>query len=173
MRFEIKEPLVNNLRDCFAVNINVYSGDADGYDAFRVLGFKRNQDEDLLESILNVIQKVKAAYPNGRGGDDHLKDKVPGFSIWFDEYRFDDEEEEYYFPKDKSEERYLEILSSRVIEFKERSFDLYTKSFVDSKKGYWPGDVSLVNYSSSEASYSSHSVTYFDENGVEHKVEVI
>lgn len=172
MELTIGEPLATP-RNSYAVNIKVYSGDGDGYDAFRVLGFRAGEDEPLLEELLKTIGRVKAAYPNGRGGDDDLASKVLGFELWFDEDYVYGSKYNSYEPEDEAEESYLRELAPQVEAFKDRTRGLYGRSHMDRQRGAWPLDVTLVDYSGSEASYSGHTVTYFDADGIEHSVAVV
>lgn len=90
MKLTIGHPVIPpSLHDSYFLTITTYDGDADGAGAFRVLGF-RPQDEHLLEHLLTTLQKVKDAYPSGRGGDDHLATEVPAFDHWFG-YDYPDE----------------------------------------------------------------------------------
>jgi len=179
MELKIGEPLNGNLKNTYAVHIDVYSGDADGYDSFRVLGFKPGEDEGLLKNLLKTVELAKKAYPRGRGGDDDLVSKVPGFNYWFGDESLEHvlDWDDYYYrgyePETEKEKSYLRKWAPRVLEFRDRTAGLYERSnYLDITRGCWPLDSTLIDYSGSEASYERHRVTYFDGNGLEHAVEV-
>lgn len=226
MKLTIGHPVIPpSLHDSYFLTITTYDGDADGSGAFRVLGFRPAQDEHLLEHLLTTLQKVKEAYPSGRGGDDHLATEVPAFDYWFS-YDYPDEatlttalQEEGLKPEDLSvpvdsdpsasmdspgaltarsteaeltlyrrlasdldlrygpfmeeeDERELAPWALRIWNFRHRTASLYSGSNpLDSAKGVWPLDSTLLDFSGAEASYSGHTVSYFDSVGVEHIVE--
>lgn len=227
MKLTIGHPVIPPaLHNSYFLTITTYDGDADGSGAFRVLGFRPAQDEHLLEHLLTTLQKVKEAYPSGRGGDDHLATEVPAFDYWFG-YDYPDEatlttalQEEGLKPEDLSvpvdsdpsasmdspgaltarsteaeitlyrrlasdldlrygpfmedeDERELAPWALRIWSFRHRTASLYRgNNPLDSDRGVWPLDSTLLDYSGAEASYSGHTVGYFDPRGVEHTVEI-
>lgn len=70
------------------------------------------------------------------------------------------------------DERELAPWALRIWSFRHRTASLYSGSNpLDSDRGVWPRDSTLIDYSDAEASYSGHTVSYFDSVGVEHIVE--
>lgn len=226
MKLTIGEPtLSQELLDSYFLTISTYDGDADGSGVFRVVGFKREREEhlQLLEHLLTTLQKVKEAYPSGRGGEDFLSTEVPLFEAWFhydcpdpadnpasadnpSSAPTDQPSAADYFssvpdsltpastrtPADSklalatkltreldfrwepfTTEEANEFLTwaPRIWAFRESTIHLYGASSLDSPKGVWPLDSTLIDFSGSEASLSSFTVGYFDEEGRERKVD--
>ena len=72
----------------------------------------------------------------------------------------------------EEEEREFAPWALRIWSFRHRTASLYSGSNpLDSDRGVWPRDSTLIDYSDAEASYSGHTVSYFDSVGVEHIVE--
>lgn len=77
----IPEP---HFADRYYLEITLMSGDADSFDKIE-LGPFREVDLDDLEEIMSVLQRMKDAFPNGRGGGGRDNyDNVPGFTEWFE-----------------------------------------------------------------------------------------
>lgn len=248
MKLTIGEPtLSQELLDSYFLTISTYDGDADGSGAFRVVGFKREREDhlQLLEHLLTTLQKVKEAYPSGRGGEDFLSTEVPLFEAWFG-YDYPDPSDSPtstdfpttsscsptpsaadfptsvtsvdkptstdqpaaadYFdsvpdsftpastcppadfkltlatkltreldfrwePFTTEEANEFLTWAPRIWAFRESTAHLYGASPLDSPKGVWPLDATLLDFSGSEASLSSFTVGYFDEEGRERKVD--
>ena len=145
MRFEIaRNPLEPKHKDCFAFEVEVMYGDADGYGLVEISGFKRDCEKSKahMESLVETLEAMRAAYPNGRGGCDtynHLK----GFQKWFSGEIPDDFEEEY----------------ESLLEWEQKFY-----------WNDWPRDPSGDGI---QSSFEDYSIFYYDEFGSKHEVKVI
>lgn len=170
---EALTPLV--IPNSYSVEVKVMAGDADYYDSFTVHGFEPGRDEELLEELLRLFDRVDAFYPHGRGGgSEYTLRKVPGFNSWFtddDSFDYADEyEAKVRYASEEERARYA-ALGKRVAEFKER-VDERAKALKLSGVSfpYWPMDAT-TDYAI-ECDHELHRVYFYDENLVKHDVTV-
>lgn len=92
MKIEIKDKIINeNHTDSYVVECKAMYGDADGYGKVEIGGFKKNQDEDLLQDLIKTCESLVSEHLYGRGGSD-VYGHVEGFNKWFDADMLSDEE---------------------------------------------------------------------------------
>lgn len=82
VKFEIGEEVKTSYSLCYVVEIETMYGDADGYGQIVIGGFKPAQDEAHMVDLLDTLDRMGGAYPNGRGGGDDYN-HVEGFERWF------------------------------------------------------------------------------------------
>ncbi|MEB9469509.1 hypothetical protein P4J10_23230 [Bacillus cereus] len=83
MELTIKEKVINiSYLNAYVVECEAMYGDADGWGEVEVGGFTRGKDEHLLKEFLEFCERMKNAYPNGRGGYDDYG-HVEGYDKWF------------------------------------------------------------------------------------------
>lgn len=170
MRLAVKDPVEPvAIPDSYSVEIELMGGDADYYTSLELKGFERGRDEELLEDLLRLLERLKASYPYGRGGGDEFSYRLlKGFEPWF----LEDDDEEYWRFEPSSEEEAQELreLSARVRELTERTTEKLPGSSSDP---YWPHDATDLGFDGhGECGYRSHEVFYYDGNLVKHLVEV-
>lgn len=79
-------------KDCYVVECEAMYGDADGYDTLTFGGFYRHQVE-ILKDLVVVCERMKNAYPNGKGGKDYYDEStVEGYNRWFNQDNLSQEE---------------------------------------------------------------------------------
>lgn len=148
MRFIIGAPIANShTPESYEVEVKVMFGDGDGYDTFIVGPFLKDKDEELLQHLIETLERMEQAYPHGRGGGDEYN-HVEGFAAWFEE---DYDEEEATEDGD--------TLAETINAFYARN-----KNYPN-----WPHD---VTYMETSASYNDSWVVYYDESKTAHKVTV-
>jgi len=178
MNLTIGEPVpATALANRYSVEIEVMSGDGDDYDKFTVSGFQPGVDEELLENLLGLLDRLRDFYPQGRGGgEEYSYTKVPGFEAWFSSSSVDHANEEWFYTP-KSEEEWLELteLGKRVESFQEgvheRALRLQAK--IDAMPE-WPSDVTMLDAYDchGEADFVSYRVFFHNENLVKREVRV-
>lgn len=69
----------------YTLSITTYAGDADHYETLTIKGFRRVEDAELLDELLDLLPALQAAYPNGRGGycDTYEELGFQAFEDWF------------------------------------------------------------------------------------------
>lgn len=69
----------------YTLSITTYAGDADHYETLTIKGFRRVEDTELLDELLELLPALQAAYPNGRGhdGDTYEELGLQAFNDWF------------------------------------------------------------------------------------------
>lgn len=73
-------------KDSYTVEVEMMQGDGDGYNKLIMGPFKKDKDEPRIHCLLETLQRMEDAYPNGRrGGDRDSYSKVLGFEQWFGE----------------------------------------------------------------------------------------
>lgn len=164
MKFTITENKIENEypRNSFLVRVRVMHGDADLFQYVNYPGFKRNQDEELLEKFINVLREMESAYPNGRGGGDEYSysEKVEHFNAWFDE-EFDGSPESLQYFENYSDASLK--LAAEVNEFFERNNNYFD----------WPRDATDSGWGGhSETSLDTFEVLYVDDHGDLYKVAI-
>lgn len=91
MKIEIENAINIKYKNMYVVECEAMYGDADGYGSLEVGGFIKGQDEAHLEDFLLFCERMKNAYPRGRGGYDDYN-HIEGFDKWFDADNLSDEE---------------------------------------------------------------------------------
>lgn len=66
--------------DVFHFKVNIYYGDGDFYEN---LDFLVKDPKEALNFLDFLINHVGEAHPNGRGCDDHYREEVKDWDIWF------------------------------------------------------------------------------------------
>lgn len=85
--FEIGEQIIKEqYLDCYVVEIKTMYGDADGYGKITVGGFRKGEDEDLLNEFLDLCERME----NCSDGDSY--DQIEGFEKWFESYDLEPED---------------------------------------------------------------------------------
>jgi len=165
------------LANRYSVEIEVMSGDGDDYSNFTVFGFEPGVDEELLENLLGLLDRLREFYPRGRGGgEEYSYTKVPGFEPWFGGTSVDHAEEEWFYTP-KSQEEWLELidLGKRIESFQEgvRERSLRLQAKIDAMPD-WPSDVTMLDAYDchGEADFQSYRVFFHDENLVKREVRV-
>ena len=97
MKFHIKDRIPSpHTPDSFEIVIDTYHGDMDGYATVVAGPFPGNnrKSREAMTSLLETLQRMKDAYPNGRGGgSEYGYENVEGFNAWFGEGESKDGEE--------------------------------------------------------------------------------
>jgi hypothetical protein len=87
VRLEISGPVPNTHTPyTFELEITVMHGDADSYDTFTLGPFKMHEpDRGTLHKIIEVLDRLRPFYPNGRGGnyEKYGYQNVPGYDDFF------------------------------------------------------------------------------------------
>ena len=82
MKFKYKRKVFTQVTEVYEVKINVMHGDADYYEDITVGLFYKDEDEDLLEDLIETLDRMLVAFPNGMsGGSSYLN--TYGFDFWF------------------------------------------------------------------------------------------
>lgn len=83
MKFMVGDEVVSTrVPDTFVVEIKVMHGDADGYNTFEVGPFLAGVENLALTSLVETLDRMSVAFPNGRGASDSYN-SVEGFDTWF------------------------------------------------------------------------------------------
>lgn len=82
MQIVISDPVPTVAIDSYMVEIQTMMGDGDGYRVLTVGPFKRGQQEDSLQSLLETLKRMDEKFPRGMGGQDNYDD-VLGYYEWF------------------------------------------------------------------------------------------
>ena len=146
MKFVIEKP-VKPHSPGYAVEVKLMLGDADFYESFELAGFRKEQDEHVLEELVTLLQRLRETK-----GADRYKD-VPGFLSWFGGERVESEAE-------------YEVYNSSVPyeEFR-RSYELMDEHC--DRTRFYP-DWSY--YYDHLAQLDDFQVYYYDEAGRKHRV---
>lgn len=178
MKLTIGDPVpATALANRYSVEIEVMSGDGDDYEKFSVVGFQPGVDEELLNNLLKLLDRLREFYPHGRGGgEEYSYTKVPGFEPWFSDSSVDHAGEEWlYTPETESEWLELIDLGERVESFQEgvRERALRLQAKIEAMPE-WPSDVALLDAydTHGEATFVSYRVFFHDENLVKREVRV-
>lgn len=92
MKIDIKDKaLKDEYINAYVVECEAMYGDADGEGILEVGGFAKGKDEIYLEDFLGFCERMKVAYPHGRGGYDDYN-HIEGFDKWFDADNLADED---------------------------------------------------------------------------------
>lgn len=92
MNFEVTiGEKVKTPTNCYIVECKAMYGDADGYGQLDYGEFKFGRDEDILVEFIEFCERMKNAYPHGRGGYDDY-DHIEGFYKWFNQDDMDNDE---------------------------------------------------------------------------------
>jgi hypothetical protein len=78
----VSDPVPTVAIDSYMVEIQTMMGDGDGYRVLTVGPFKRGQQEDSLQSLLETLKRMDEKFPRGMGGTDNYDD-VLGYYEWF------------------------------------------------------------------------------------------
>lgn len=157
--FEVKigEPVKGpeNPKDSFVITATAGYGDADGSDdlTFAVIP---NKPEYMpyLEEAIDFCERMKAYFPHGMGGDDTYVG-IEGGDKWLG---FEPDSSMYSYELDEDDEEKPEISP------------IYRELTACNYYEGWPGDP--MTGGQSDASFSGYVVRYFDNDGVEHEVEI-
>ena len=178
MNLTIGDPVpATALANRYSVEIEVMSGDGDDYSHFTVFGFQPGVDEDILENLLRLLDRLREFYPHGRGGgEEYSYTRVPGFEAWFSSSSVDHAGEEWlYTPKSEDEWTELIDLGKSIEVFQEsvRERALRLQAKIDAMPE-WPSDVTMLDAYDchGEASFQSYRVFFHDENLVKREVQV-
>lgn len=125
-------------KSVFEIRHDWMFGDADG-DGSETIFLPKSKEAELPE-FLSLLEKLKLAYPNGKGGYDGYG-WVPG--IW----KYSDSD---FIPDTITEEEAEEAKEASGI-------------YLETPHGGFDGE---------EPSFQSYTIFYWDENGVQHHVEV-
>lgn len=165
MEFVVGEALPpQNIANSFSVEIGAYAGDADYYQSFSVDGFMKGEDEDLLENLVEMLRRLKSAYPHGRGGSsDYSYNRVKGFESWFSGDAI-----EYFEHRDGQDpdesKRFAEIVQTFYARVQSRKSEMgMTANWPE-----WPYDSTC----DSECSLDKFRIFFYDENLTKHEVQI-
>lgn len=116
----------------FEVVVHQMHGDTDGYTSLTVGPFFEDE-MDILQDLIETLDRMKARYPHGRGGNDDYYD-VEGFTRWFD-------------PDDATDEDYARVakVAERVV-----GFGIYWGSDITYEEGQPSMDRYVISYFDSE-----------------------
>jgi hypothetical protein len=142
----------------FEVEVTAMFGDGDGYETVVVGPFPADHPKAgaAITSLVETLQRMEVAYPNGRGGGDYDVDTynhVEGYEAWFGGFRSDTEEA--YLAETRSQFSYEEFLKHDFLE----EFSVYPD---------WPRDP----YAYNQGSFESFAVFYYDTNRVKYTVAI-
>lgn len=140
----------NKTPNSYEVVIKTMRGDADGYDYIIMEPFIRNQDEASIEFLLEVLTELAAAYTHGMGGMDNYS-HVKHFETWFGGSSYDTEES--YLKYAQNTLPYAEYAAAILV--------------VGEHYADWPAEEGYQN------SYEGFKIFYYDDNAVQHNVQVI
>lgn len=165
MEFVVGEALTSpNLANTFSVEISAYAGDADYYQSFSVDGFRKGEDEDLLENLVSLLRRLKTAYPHGRGGShEYSYVRVKGFEPWFGI-----EGSEYFEHLDGEDPEISKRLAAEVEAFNTRVQKAKIEIGAPSNWPEWPFDSTC----DSECSLDKFEIFFYDENLIKHEVQI-
>ena len=82
MKFKHKRKVFTPVTEVYEVKINVMHGDADYYEDITVGLFHKDEDEDLLEDLVETLDRMLVAFPNGMSGGSSYSN-IKGFNEWF------------------------------------------------------------------------------------------
>lgn len=160
MRFDITTPVTVTPPDTYTVEVTTYRGDADGYSDFTMGPFKRGENEDSLQCLLETLRRTKERFPNGRGGsiEYSYENDVLGFVQWFGGSPCSTVEEmQEHYPK------HLELFGAEVnLAISALAEDFYYEG--------WPTEE--IYEGSFEESLDTYQVFYYDHNSVKFNVSV-
>ena len=147
MNIKILKPLKLNKqpKNKYKFVIELMGGDADAYFYPEVLVDK---DNPYLERFLEFLSNCKKEYPNGKGGYDDYKNVKDYYLFVNDDIYLEHENGDEY-----SEEEYENFIKEK--EKVNISFE-------------WEGSYEYFG----ESSYRDVTITYFNENGIEHKCKI-
>lgn len=173
MKITIEGPVKSqDIPNSYSVEIATMGGDADYFSNYTVSGFERgdHEDEDLLASLLRLLDMMGAQFPSGRSGRDHYFDTVADFEPWFEEIDLDQARTDWTFPNESEAEfkRRLE-LAQRVEAFQERVSDKRAALGIDQGlfDRFWPDDATDQS-EYFEADFQGYEVYYYDEDLVKY-----
>lgn len=151
--------------DCFVVEIHTYQGADDGNSVFSVGPFKKGQDEESLESLVETLERVRYTFRRGsptRETANHSD--VLGFLHWFGP--------EEYSDMDVLRNEYPALVEKFGVEAHQELARLAYKSDWYSP---WPED-NLRGLGQNEnypyETLNNYDVFYFDADGNKFVVEV-
>lgn len=153
-----------NIPNSFSVEIKAYAGDADYYQSFSVDGFRKGEDEDLLENLVSLLRRLKTAYPHGRGGSrEYSYIRVKGYEPWFSI-----DSPEYFEHLDGEDPETSKALAAEIEAFNTRVQNVKIEMGVRSNWPEWPYDSTCE----SECSLDKFQIFFYDENLVKHEVQI-
>lgn len=153
-----------NIANSFSVEISAYAGDADYYQSFSVDGFMKGQDEDLLEHLVEMLRRLKTAYPHGRGGSSaYSYRRVKGFEPWFSGDAI-----EYFEHVDGEDPDESKRLAGVIEAFNTRTQNLKSEMGLTGNWPEWPYDSTC----DSECSLDKFEIFFYDENLTKHEVQI-
>jgi hypothetical protein len=156
MKLVIKDPVPNTKTpNSYEVVIETMSGDGDGYEDIIVGPFIKDKDEAVMENLFTLLDQMDKAFPHGMGGRDDF-DHVGNFAVWFGGNSLLSEEKlNSYYPKyPYSYQEYVEI-----------------NNLIGNFATDWVHDP-MTDYQSPN-SYVGFKVFYYDDNKVQHVVELM
>lgn len=159
MKFIITDPIpvAEPPKDSYVVEVQSMQGDADGYHDFTVGPFKKGQDEAPLQSLLETLERMDAAFsPGGRRPDTY--NDVLGHLQWFGTE---------IVTIDSLRQHYPNLLNKHGEEVHQELIDLTQN---ENHYAEWRGDA-MTDYTRDER-LTKYGVVYYNEAGVKFKVEV-
>lgn len=154
MKITVTDPIPEVIPEAhtFTVRFVTMSGDADDYKTNEITSFKPGEDDEALESLLNLFEKMLKAFPCGRGGneDEAYANHVPEFTEWFED-TYTEEKQKY---------------SPIAWNFLKRTGQLTATD--------WPSDIytwEAVDLHG-EGQLTEYEVIYYDDASQPHKTEV-
>lgn len=142
---EIVEKPILKYQNCFVATFTYMQGDGDGY-PFEEIVFKQDSHPEKIIDFLNFALACSRKYPSGKGGCDHYQD-VPGYEYWVEW-------------SDDYEHGKCSVTDQLIAKYGDCKENME----------YLSWDMEDGEYYSS---FESVSVSWFDEKGVEHAVNIV